>query len=411
MRLKHIIKRMEFSEQHRSRLTIGTDTRLNPTEHYLQLKAGGGGYPTASDLFVKTWTTTPCSMKRWVGFMADLTNYRDAANQQVTDVRFRLSDGSQEFYWNTGASQWVPASSNNWNTEAEIATNIAAFPVSNQTIQVVINLSTTNAAYTPIVRSVRLLYESDLEEMEDYVWRSLIPDMRAKILPIADHHIEMETTGAVIDLNNFPIETPYEIASMDAVYDLDSDPRKLTNLLDSYNDATQEISLTSSITAGAAVLIRFVYRPVIAVSTSQDYREIEKVPEITLENISQGEIHPITRDHVLNKSTGEGKRVDTTQQDIEISARFITDKAKDHARLADAIKRYFADNPLLRSYGMDDYFRLWSMTDYDQDTTANQKDLHAGRFRFRIVSALFFDNDAVDIHGVLNFRLTLTQAP
>lgn len=411
-RLKHVIKIFEFAEPVRARLTLGPDTRLHAQEHRLQLIEDTNGFPTTPDLFVKTWLTTPRSLKRWVGFMADVQNFKNTKNVQITDVLYRLNDGTQDLYYNIGANTWVPASSNNWNSEIEIADNISTFPVSTQTIQVVLNLKSDDSRATPIVRAVRVLYESDLEEMEDYVWRSLLPDMRAKIRPIGDHHIETLVTGSAIDLNEFKIETPYDITAMDAVYDLDADPRKLTNLLDSFNDATQEISLTAPIPAGATVLIRFIYRPVFSVTTNQDYVELEKVPEVIMEDIKQvNDAYPVGRDFVLNKRTGEGKRVPATQNDIEIIGRFITNKAKDHARLTDAIKRYFRDNLLLRSVGMDDDFRLWLLGEYNQGTTASQKDLHTGRFRFRIASALFFDNDAVDIHGVLNFNLTTARTP
>lgn len=412
MRLKRLIKLMQFKESERKRLTFGPGTRLNPQQHHLQLKQTGSGYPTTADLFVRTWSTTPRTMKRWIGFMATYTNSRNVANSVVTDVRFRLNNGGvQDLYWNPGAAAWVTAAPNNWNTEAEVAANIHLFPVSTQTLQVVINLRTTDPAYTPTVSAVRALYESDLEEMEDYVWRSLIPDMRSKILPIAEHSIEVATSGASIDLGDFPIETPYDLREIDSVYDLDADPNKLNNLFISYNDATKVISLSASIPAGNTALIRFLYRPVIAVTTNQDYTELEKVPEIVFERIERPTpLEQTSVDYVLNKVTGFGYKVPATQADIEINAIFVTDKAKDHARMQDAIKRYFADNQRVRSVGMDDDFDILMLGEPEQATVANQKDLHTGRFRFRIARALFFDNDAEEIHGVLNFSLAMTRA-
>jgi len=415
-RLKHIVKHFVFKEDNRPRITLGPEVRLHPTLHHLQLKQGsgtGGGYPTTADLYAKTWTTTPRSMKRWVGFMADVKHFKNRAGTQLTDVRYRLSaDGVNELYWNSGANAWVPAAPNNWNTEAEVANNIAAFPASTQTIQVVLNLKTDDASVTPEVRALRLLYESDLEELEDYVWRSLLPSMRSQIRPIGEHAIEMAAAGASIDLNTYPIETPYDIVGIDAVYDIDADPRKLTNLFDSYNDATKVIALTGAIPGGNTALIRFLYAPVLAVTTHQDYIELEKVPEILLEDVKiVDDLGKSNGAHyVINKATGAGKKVPVTQGDIEIRGRYITDKAKDHARLSDAVRRYFEANQLLRSVGMDDDFRLWLIDFYDQDTTPNQDDLHAGRFLFRIAQAVFFDNDAVDITGVLNFNLALTKA-
>lgn len=411
-RLKHIIKFFEFSENNRSKIELGASVRLNPTKHRIQLKDTSGIYPTTLDLYAKTWTTTPRSLKRWVGFMADVTNYKDITNTIVTDVRYRLSDGTTEMYWNTGANAWVAASSNNWNTEAEVANNIASFPVSNQTIQVIINPSTSDATVTPEIRSISILYESDLEELEEYVWRTLLPAMRSQIRPIAEHSIQMAATSNVIDLNDFNIETPYNIVGIDAVYDITQDAYKLSNLFSSFDSNSSVITLSASIPQNNVAFVRFIYEPVVAVSTSQDYTEIEKVPEILIEDISivQDLGKPNGPAFVLNKGTGNAKKIPIVQADIECNGVFITDKAKDHARLSNAINRFFSANVLIKSVGMDDEFRLWLLDVYQQSSVPSQKELHTGRFRFRIVQAVFFDNDGEDAYGTLNFDLTLVKA-
>lgn len=409
-RLKHLIKRFDFSEDVRRELTIGPDTRLNPETHKLQLKEGADGkFPTTADLFIKTRATNPGTLKKWVGFMADVTHGK-ICGVVKTDVRYRVADATQELYFNVGSQTWTVAAPNNWNTEEQVADNIDKFPVASQTIQVVINLSTSDARVTPQVSSVRFLYESDLDELQDYIWESLVPDLKAKIRPIGDHHIESTGAWTIGLANEFKIETPYTIVGIDAVYDLTADPRKLTDLLDSFDVGTQVVTLTSAPPATNTVLIRFFYQPNVPVTTGQDYVESEKVPEIILEGITQvAESHQHGRDFVINKRTGAGKKVIGTQSDIEIIGRWITNSAKDHARLGTEIRRYFRENVLLRSVGQDEQYRLWLLDEYDQQTSANRQDLHAGRFRCRIAKALFYDHDAVDIHGVLNFRLSMKQ--
>lgn len=410
MRVKTLIKVFEFLESERSEITLGPKTRLPPANDWIQLEATSGLYPLDFDLYVKTKSTNPQSLKRWTGFMA-IVVHKKISGSYVTDVKYRLSDGTQELYYNTGAGAWVAASSNNWNTEEEIHNNINTFPVSNQTLQVIINLRTTNAEYTPVVKEVRVSYESDIEELEDYVWRSLLSDMEEKIRPIGEHAIQLNSDSSTIDLiNDFPIETPYNISGIDSVYNLSSDQNKLNDLYQSYDSGTKVITLSSTQSSGSVLLIRFVYYPEMAVTTGQDYNETEKIPEIVLEDIKEVDGKDALRDEfVISKVTGAGKKVSITQSDVEISGRFVTNKAKDHVRLKEAIQQYFGNNAFITSKGLDENFRLWLLDDYDQQTNANQKDLHVGKFRFRIVQALFYHKDAEDISGVLDVTLTATS--
>ena len=410
MRVKTLIKTFEFLESERSSITLGPKTRLPPANNWIQLEATDGEYPLDYDLYVKTKSTTPRSLKRWTGFMVDVI-HKKITGSYVTDVKYRLSDGTNELYYSSGAGAWIIASSNNWNTEEEVHNNISSFPVADQTLQVIVNLRTGNVLYTPIVKEIRVMYESDIEEMEDYVWRSLLNDMENKIRPIGEHAVQLPSASDTIDLiNDFPIEAPYNIVSIDSVYNLSADPNKLSDLYQSYDSNNKIITLSSSQSSGSVLLIRFVYYPVVAVTTGQDYSELEKVPEIVLEDIAEVDGKDALRDEfVISKVTGVGKKVSITQTDIEILGKFVTNKGKDHARLKEAIQKYFGNNAFLTSLGLDENFRLWLLDDYDQQTTANQKDLHVGKFRFRIVQALFYHKDAEDINGVLDVKLSATS--
>jgi len=413
MKITHIIKRFDFTDAKRSLITLGPSTRLFENRILLKVDDATGKFPTDPDLFVNSWVANPLSLKRWTGFMVDVKHGKLNGNE-VTTTLFRLSDGTQELYYNDGAAAWVPAGAGNWNTEIEVATNIDKFPAVAKKIQVIVNLATSNADFSPEIASIRLLYESDFEGLEDYIWRSLIPDMRTKIKPVADHHIASDGTSSIDLANDFKIETPYNILSVDSVYNLTIDPGKVADIFDSYvpgpNQTPGVVTLSSSPAPGDTVLIRFLYVPEIAVTTSQDYTEIEKVPQIVFEDITQDRsMETVGRDFVINKGTGAGKAVKATQNDIVLLCRWITDKSKDHARLADAIKKYLGNNQLLTSVGLDEQFRLWLVDEYDQRTFPSQQEMHAGRLRFRIVQALFYDSDAVDVHGTLNFGLTLKR--
>ena len=405
-RLKKLITVFPFLESNRSRVTLGTDTRLNPGTNRIQLKEDADGlYPTTADLYVKTWAVNPATIKQWLIFQAEVINKKNRQGTVVTSVGFRLStDGANELYWDGG--DWVAAAAGQWNTEIEVADNIGALPVATQTIQVIINLATTDPRYTPEVVWVKVLWDSDIEWQEDYIARSFVPELRDQLRPIAEYAEDLAAAGATVDLS--VVETPYNITGVDSVYNLTADPNKLTDLFQSYDANTKIVTLTGSQPQGDRILVRFLYEPVVALLTSQDYMELAKVPAVILEDVELIDPHNIQPgDSVINKRTGAGYRLTHGYQaDIEFQVRWIADKSKDQQRLADELKRFFANNQQLRSRGQDKLYDLWLIDKYDQQATASQDELQAGRLRARIVKAVFYTREAKPVTGVLRFRAT-----
>jgi hypothetical protein len=383
-RLKKLIKTFQFKEENRSRVALGTDVRLNPETHRLQLKANAlYEYPTTADLYAKTWLANPNTVKEWLIFQALVAN---------------------ELYWDGGA--WSAAGPGDWSTEAEVVANIAAFPMATQSIQVIINLSTTDPKYTPEVDWVKLLYNSDLEWQEDYIAESMMPELREQLRPIAEYAEDLVAASTTVDLS--VIETPYDITDVDSAYNLTSDPQKLTDIASSYDTGTKVLTLTGSQPLGERILVRFKYRPVVALMTSQDYSEFAKVPAVILDDVELFGHHSIEPgDHVIDKGTGDGYRLaHGYQADIDLQIRCIADKSKDQHRLADELKRFFATNQQLRSRGQDELFDLWLADKYGQQATPSQDELQAGRLRARIVRAVFYARDAKPVTGTKRFIAT-----
>jgi hypothetical protein len=409
-RVRHIVKRFDFVEENRPRLTFGTGTRLDKNAG-VKLIRTDGAYSEAPDLFVKTWTTRPRSLKRWTGFMVDEAHPRDDLRAPITAARYRLCNSTQELYWNPGAAQWVAASSNNWNTEAEVSEHIAAFPVLDQTLGIVVNLSTTDSDYTPVVTSIRVLAETDLDELQDYIWESLLPAMENNLRPIGEFDFLSAgdaTVGLGIEGGAVTIETPYNIVGVDSVYNLTADPNRLTDLLSSYNPTTKVVTLSAAQPAGNRIRVRFLFKLPVAVNTHQDFIEIEKVPNIVFESIDgAGFTEALKRaEYVIDKTTGQGKQIDVSQSDIELSGVVNTDKSKDLARIVKELRRW-ADVGLLTSVGQDEPYRLQLMGDFNLQGFPTQQEQRSSRFRLRISNALFYDGDAVDITGTLNFAVTV----
>lgn len=411
MNYRRLIKFFIFDEDNRRKITLGDKTRLNPELHCLQLKQEASSdpdnphmvYPTDDNLIVKTWVAQPDATRGWLGFEA-VVEHTDVDGVTVTSVGFRLSDGTDEYWWNGGA--WV-VNTTDWNTEAEVATNINSFPWTQKRLQIVINLKTTDSSATPVVKAVKVLYKAVIEFQEDLIYRSLVPKLKEIVRAIAEMLVEISADTSTIDIkNDYVLQTPYNVVDIDSVFIETDDPNHETDIFDSYDDATQIIALSTVVSAGKHLRIRFVYEPEIAVTTSQDYTEIQKVPSVILDDINLVNAtefgYPV---HVANKSDGTAVELPSPLRgDLEVMAHVITDKGVDQMRLADKLKDFFANNPLIRSTGLDEEYRLRLLDEYDMRTGANMGDLHTGRLRFSIVGALFYMRDSIDKHIVQSFK-------
>jgi hypothetical protein len=409
MRTTKLIKRFEFTEDARSKIILGADTRLNPQTNRIQLKAGATGlYPTTAGLRAETWVARPTCVKKWAGFQV-VDRHVIVDGVQVTALRYRLKDGANEYWWDGAA--WV-ISTTSWNTEAEVAANIDSFPATARALGVVINLATTNPSYTPEVEAIKVLYEGQIDFQLDLVARTLIPELREKIRPIAETTLDQTTTGPGFTLPDPVTKTPYNFVSIDAVYNHTDDPDHMEDLFLSYNTGTREVTLADSVASGKKLWIRFVYEPEVAMTTSRFYTEIGKVPSIVISDVSLVDSQEAggAYDEVVNKALAQGWRVQApSMADIEFVLRCLTDKSVDQHRLADELKRYFNNNQLIVSRGLDEPYRLWLLDEYQAEAGTAQEEVQAGTLRARIQRALFFDKPAEVVYSVQ--RLNLVGPP
>lgn len=354
-------------------------------------------YSTALDLFARTRVTTPTACRKWAGFFVDMKM------PSSTDVRFRLSDGASDFYWHSGASAWVVASPNNWNTEQEIADHIATWP--SQSLGVVLNLRTTDGRVTPYVQAVRLMYDTDVVALEDYVVRSFLDVLRNQLRPISI--LMVDSTGqTAIDLNT--LQVPYDVLDVDAVYNNTADPTHWSPLAGcAYNTATKLLSLPAQ-PSGHRIEVRFVWRPHVVLTQSQDYTEIAKIPAVTVDDvqvINTGFIRNVP--YVINKGTGQGFALtEGVQGDISVPMTLIGASARDLHVMGEELQRFFANNNGLHVRGQDEMYPIYCDGDFADASTPSQKETFSARFQARILNAVFYPEDARPITGVLRFEVT-----
>jgi len=405
MRTRKMIKLFEFTSDRRPRMTLGPSVRLSEEEHCLELVADiNGEYPTDNDLYAKTWVTDPTSLRQWLLFQVDAVHAKvDGVAQSA--LGFRLGDGTNEHWWN--GSAWVVDTAH-WNTEAEVSAHIASFPVISRKLQVIINLKTNNKAYTPKLYRAKVLWDSTIEFQEDLIFRSLIPLMRSGIRPVADYPIKLTSATSTLDLGvAYKLETPYNIAAIDAVFNHTDDPNHWVDIYSSWNPANKTITLTGPVDAGKTVWVRFQYEPEVAVTTSQSYTEIKKVPCILLQDFVLNGTERGYQDSVIDPTSGVGVTLPPPiQGNFDFTAILVTDKATDQARMSDEFKRFFLNNPLLKSTGLDEEFRLWMVGEYESSNAPNVADLNTGRIRFTIAGAVFYLRDSKAGYAVKTLKTT-----
>lgn len=412
MRLKNLIKRFDFKEDNRSRLDLSGGLRLHLHDPRVVLPglelprqvANPSLYSDSETLYASTWIARPLSAKEWRGFEAVIQHALDpdGSGAIVTTAAYRLTDGEDQYWWD--GSAWV-IDNVEWNTEAEVADNIGAFSIVLRSIGVIVNLATQDERVTPRLFAVKILYGSDIIHEDDILFRTLIPDMKAKVRPLS-RVVMAHAGGTAVALDQYRPQTPYNIVDIDCVFDDTNDPNHLVDIFQSYDGGTGEITLAQD-PGNVDLYIKFVYQPEIAKMTSRDYHEVGKVPSIAIDATEFKRTRESgIDDHVLNKSTNAGTRVFAPRQkDLEFSLMLMTDKSTDGAALAEEVRAYFAQNQFITSRGMDESFRLQLLGDGESVGNPDSADINVCKLFGRIVGVLFFDRGSEPITGVSNFNL------
>jgi len=403
-RYRKWIKSFAFEEQDRSSLTLQGVT-IHPSRQCLEIAPVHGAYPTSA--LARTRVTKPGACRKWIGFFVSSKTAKAPNGLPITGVEFRLNDGVIDLFWNVALNGWLPAGPNDWNTEQEIADHISEWP--SQSIGVAIRLTTTSPAATPYVHEVRLLFETDLIELEDYVVRSFVEELREGIRPISILAVNTTAGQTAIDLR--VLQTPYDVLTVDALYDNTLDPDHMRPLSGWTYDADQKLISMPAQPAGHRLEVRFVWRPDIALMTSQDYTEIGKIPAIVVDRVELRNRRAVReRPYVLNKGSNEGFAFEEGYQaDIDIPLRLLTAQKRDLHALQEEVARFFANRPVLRARGQDEFYPISADTNGRDDSTPSQKELHSAGVQAKIANAVFYPEDARPIAGVM--RVTVDCGP
>lgn len=425
--INRLIRNITFNNAIRSSIVFSDSTkiRLNTEggelDSKIELKLQANGrFPLDTNISVATPYIEPHALNRWLGFEATvaidpITGLLPAA----FSMGFKLKTTAGNYWW-TGTA-WALAGANDWNTEQVINDNIATFPIAtvgNKKIGVLIRLITTDDLLTPELLELKLLGEFDIEFFEDLVYDSIIRKLNT----------EFRSTGTIVfpsagtasaDLNALLENKGYNLTGVKKVVDLTADPLRLTNLFSSYapGAARQDgftfdpgvVSFTGVIPINNAVQVIFEYVPEILVNTGVDYYETPKYPALVFENIEEIDIRGFKikdtnsreRDFIRNKvALTAVLEMSPEQRDYRFNFCVLTGSQDDQMRLPEDLKRFLAQNKVVKSWGLDQ--------DYDVNITAefstngNQKannatDKNVANGSFDVLGVLFFQRLSEDV--------------
>lgn len=361
-----IVSVFEFNEDERNRLVFSdpNKVRLDPQMHRLALKRVPVQrmqslgfpieYPTDENLYVKTWLTRPNAMTQCIGFdcWADVP--------KGTSLGFRLSrDGAEQLWWD--GSDWSPAAAGEWNTVEEVNVNINDLEFTDKSIQVIVNLKTTDKAATPFVYGVAVLCDAFFDPEYDLVFDTLIPFL-SSIRPVKDWSFELIADTNTMEFaagKDYSVE-PFDIVDVVGAYDHTNDPAHQTNIAQSYNPTTKTLTLDDDYTAGTRIWVRFSYKLPVAIHTHQDFTHVEKLPSIIIDDIDvlfPSQMHGYTAVRDRENSTAVCVR-GPFRATMRYTLLIMADRQRDTAAIQTALAKKVASQQILVSYATGDEYTL-----------------------------------------------------
>jgi hypothetical protein len=247
-----------------------------------------------------------------------------------------------------------------------------------------------------LLSSVKFAYQIRIYSfIEDLVYRSLVPDLKAKFLPVLDAVHRMATSSAQLDVAALVKETslPLTVAGVDAVFDRTADPELLADLFDSYDANAKLAMLSSSVAAGHTVQLALIYQPDIVVeATSPDFQQVEKIPSLIISNIEEIDSSPMpTGDWVVNKSDQSVVIVKAAYRGtLRFTVTLMAPGGVDLHRMAEALKSYAVQNPILRSRALDEAYRLFLRDEFTSTTQPTPQGIHSATARFDVMDVLMW---------------------
>lgn len=264
-------------------------------------------------------------------------------------VRFRVWNGAAELWWD--GADWDTPGAGDWNTAAELQSNIADLAPTTRELAVVALLATTDPAYTPSFFGARLAYGCrEVGDLDDALTRTVLASLQDELVDVTGVAEFTVAAGATLSIGG---EQLFDVRGVQAVFDLTADPGETTELDGTFTvgdvDANPPEAATwepdDPFVAGRVIRCEFAYAPHVVVSQHRDIEELDRLPAVYLSPngaptrlASQGEV--LVRDLYGDPPTAVALPAgELLEQRLEL--RVIAELANDVHRLSRALRQWF----------------------------------------------------------------------
>lgn len=383
---RKIVKMWRFEEKDRASISFSDSTKveLDSKTNTIKLKRQGFSqskkayyYSTQTDLYVTIQVFNPKALVQWLGFGTEPFVSLQPAG---TSLGFKLNDGTSDRYWDGAA--WSVAGASDWNTEAEVSTNISSFPASSKKLSVVINLKTTDKFYTPSISSVAVLMLVDISYLHSLVADSLVARLMDQMRP----HVALVQRADGGTTHTIQTESPYNIVEVPRVYNQDTDPQHQTNLAASFDPSTSIITLTGPVTRSSRLWIVTKVEPEVYINwASQDYIEVEKIPAVVIDQFETEGHDTLAQAYVKNAAAGSATLLfGALRQQITFDVLLLGEGNRDLMEMWDHAQEFIQAHPVITWDALDEEVSLVLIDTGNHFGRPNLSDKHQMRFRFQL---------------------------
>lgn len=365
-------------------------------------------FPTDTDLTVRLPLWSPSAVKQWRAFEA-LTVLPDD-----TSITWRVSNDTNDYWWDGAAWDNSPAAGE-WNTEAEICDNLPTFPISGRKIQLIARLTTTDIHVTPILIGYRFLINALYDPWEDLL-RTIIRSLKTRLSYVKDHPGAVTADTSTVNIQTesafIPEEKNLNVTDIDAVYNHDTDPGHDTDILDSFNSSTGEVTLTGAVTSGTTLWLRLVVVPDIKANfTSMDWTEVGKVPAVVIDTMEADSGQTRNSAELIDKGQGKAYRMKDSIliRELSVGGVLLTGKTRDQMRLQSALWGGIWNAPLLTSVALDVPYTFRLLSPLRFNPRANLSELRQTSFEASIKNVHLWLSDLEELPIVSTFNYSLTR--
>lgn len=392
--MQTLIKTFQFSAEERAGCTFSDATKIfidGKTDTAKLRPDATGAYPTADGIWIASAVTTPRAARQLLKAQSKVRHVR-VGDGNTTSDGYRLHDGVNHYWWSGSAWTVVATSSTSWNTEAQLNAGLASFQLgAARAFGVVVKLTTTDSTVTPELFDFKVAYSARVVSfVEDLVMHSLTPDMEAKVRAVASFVYQVKVASNTVDVGTMTDldDTNFSVTGLDGVFDFNADTNGVNDLLTSYDPTTRRATLSSTMAAGTLLRVEVIYAPKISVANfDPDFIEVAKVPGMFVSFQERESSEAAVDDAVVNKSDGSAIVVPAPyRSNLDVAVTIMTAGGKDLLRLAEELKGYAMNNPVVKSLAIDEGYRFFLRDEFADISSPGQAGVRVATATFSLLN-------------------------